>query len=784
MAKSTVGSLWINIKANTMGLAKGLGKSRGMLGKFGKFAKSPAGMATIAFAGLTAGIYAMGRALVSAVKVWMDFDKAMSKVKSIMLSATNNEFKRLTDQAKMLGATTANTATEIAEAMANLGRAGFDTSEIEASVKSVSNLANATGMEMAEASDILAVGVRAFGLEAGESARVADVLALTASKTNTTVQELGEGMKYVAPIAKQLGFSIEETSAMLGKLADAGIKSTMGGTALRKIMLSLGTDIEEHGTKAFYDFMSVQHGVTENFMKFGARAVTASGVLQDMSKETAELTGELDKASGTADEMARISLDNLSGDVTILTSAVSGLAVAIGEQLDPALRTATQSATGFFSGLTAGFEALDNGVEGTSSSLNLWNGLLLGVGTVVLALAGVVKFLWNAVQMAFYAIAGIVSGALSAVMDGLKWATKGVQAFMGIFMDTSDWDVGNVFADMATELNRESVALWTTADEQAGEGVHALGLGLAEGVSAQYNALFGAGEELGNGVGTGIAKGVEDSTKKARKPIADSLADMLTKMSDWKISLQDEWDFQGWETWEINANKAIALLDKMGGQEEEIANIWEMIDFKNHLDDLVELEEKMKSMKKESETIFESVMTPFEKFESEKANLDKIFSNGFLSDETYDRALKKLEKTLEDTKAKIEVGVNSEGFVAGVTEGLQTAMGTIKIAGEVTKSELMAEKTLSVQKNMQSLTEAVKQSTKKTADVLSGTVETEVNGLQEAVTSGVTSATVTANMNADVLEALAEKNNEINTKGFENVVQELKNLATKSSPLT
>lgn len=772
MAKSTVGSLWINVKANTMGLAKGLSKSRGMLGKFGKFASSPAGMATVAFAGLTAGIYAMGRALVVSIGKWMEFSKAMSEVRSILLGATSEEFKRLTEQAKLLGATTANTATEIAGAMTNLARAGFDTSEIEASVKSVSNLANATGIEMSEASDLIAVGVRAFGFEASEASRVADVFALTASRTNTTVTELGEGMKYVAPVAKQLGFSLEETTAMLGKLADAGIKSTMGGTALRKMMLMLGGDIEEHGTKAFFDFMSTQQGVITNFEKFGARAVTSAGVLQDVSDEVAELTEELDKASGTAEKMSKIQLDNLTGDVTLLKSAIDGLAIAVSEDLDGALRETTQTATGFVASLTAGIDELSVEIDKTSVSTELWSGVLLVVNTILTTLYSVVILLINGIQAIGMAIGALVSGALTALMGGITAVFIGFKELFGLFMDTSGWEEAeNVLADITISLGEQTKNMFLGMTEEIEEGAHAVTVGLYKGVKSTYNSLFNGGKQIGDAIGDGASKGIEESTDKNKKKLKLGIDALLEEARQLVPALQEQINTFG-------MGKAEALAYAVAQKEVTSELVDQAVALENQLEALKEKQKADQKLASDAQSVIESLRTPQEVYDAEVSNLQKMVDAKLLTLEQFEKAVSNLKT---DTEDEIEINIVTKGIV----EGIETALGTVKIAGEVDKTEQIAEKTLSVQKNMESLTEAVKQSTKKTADALSGTVETEVNGLQEAVTSGVTNATVTANMNADVLEELAKKNNDINAKGFESVVQELKNMNNnQSSPLT
>ena len=752
MAKGgTVGSLWINVKANTMGLSKGLGKARGMLGKFGKFASSPAGLATVAFAGLTAGVIALGRGLSESVKKWMEFSNAMSEVRSVLLDVTNNEFKKLTDQAKLLGATTANTATEIAGAMTNLARAGFDSSEIEKSVESVSNLANATGMEMAEASDLIAVGVRAFGLDASEASRVADVFAMTASKTNTTVAELGEGMKYVAPVAKQLGFSIEETSAMLGKLADAGIKSTMGGTALRKMFLMLGKDIEEHGTEAFFDFMSTQQGVIKNFETFGARAVTSAGVLQDVSDEVARLTGELYEATGTAKTMSEIQLDNLEGDITLLKSAVDGLAIAVGEDLDNAMRSTTQTATGFVSSLTAGINELSVEIEKTSVGTRMWHGVLLVVNTILVALYGIVILLINAIQAIGYAIGALVSGALMLLMGGITSVFVGFKELFGLFMDTSGWEgAENFLWDITTGLGEQAGSMFSAMTEEIEEGAHAVTVGLIDGVVAVKNDLFGGGKAIGDAIGEGAKEGIEENVKKTQEVLDEGVAKLLEQVQKLVPKLQEQID-----TFGMGKAEALAYALAQKGVTSELAH--QAVELEKQLEALKEKQKADQKLASEAERVIESLRTPQQIYDDEVANLQKMVDAKLLTLEQFKLAVERLKTdTAEDD---IEVNIVTKGII----EGLETALGSVKVAGQVSKTEQLAEKSASIQEKMQTLTESISASTSVTANVLENSID---------------------KLSSEGLEELAKEGNEINRNGFNSVVAELKNIANKEVPLT
>tara|TARA_R100000655_G_scaffold71369_2_gene109746 strand:+ start:1853 stop:4117 length:2265 start_codon:yes stop_codon:yes gene_type:complete len=749
----TVGSLFINVKANTIGLQKGLNKARGMLGSFGKFAKSPVGMALVAFGGLTAGVALLRRALSSVISQFMEFGKAMSEVKSVMLGITNSDFKRLTEQAKLLGATTANTATEIANAQANLARAGFSTSEIEASVKAVSDLANATGMEMAEASDIIAVGVRAFGLEASEAVRVADVLGMAASKTNTTVAELGEGMKFVAPVAKQLGFSIEETSAMLGKLADAGLKSTLGGTALRKIMLELGPAISKGGTQAFFEFMSTQKGVIKNFETFGARAVTAAGVLQDVSKEVKILEEELNNAAGTTDLMAKISLDNLSGDVIKLQSAISGLALAIGDELDVTLREATQSATGFVAALTAGINELSIETNKVALTTQIWNGILLGLNAILLLVVGVVKFLFNAIQAISQFIAGVVVGAIGGLILALGFLFDAFKAVLSIFMDTSGLDsISDFFFDTKDDLMALSKSLFINMEEDSKEGVHAVTTGLASGVKAQYEVLFGSGKSAGEGVGDGIKKGIQDSVEKVKEEtekIDKVLAQNLESADKLVTRLQEQID-----TFGMSAAEAIKYKVGLKGVTSENANL--AVELEKQLEIMKEKKKADEKIAADAQRVIESLRTPEQIYDDEVSKLQKMVDAKLLTLEQFEKAVKNLKTEAEEP---VEVNIVTKGII----EGLQSALGTIKVAGQVSKTEMLAEKSVSIQKNMEKLTDSIKTSSEVTANVLENSVSTLSN---------------------ENLEQLAKEGNEINKKGFDSIVDRLEKLNTMGSPLT
>src|SRR5699024_449046 len=142
-------------------------------------------------------------------------------------------------QARELGQTTQFTASQAADGMKYLAMAGLDANEIMAAMPGMLDLAVAGNLDLGTTADIASDTMAAFGLEASEATRVADVLAKTATSSNTNIEMLGDTMKYVAPVARTAGMSLEETSAMAGLLANVGIKSSQAGTTMKSMLLKL-----------------------------------------------------------------------------------------------------------------------------------------------------------------------------------------------------------------------------------------------------------------------------------------------------------------------------------------------------------------------------------------------------------------------------------------------------------------------------------------------------------------------------------------------------------------
>lgn len=331
----------------------------------------------------------MGIGASDVLNTFNGFEEGMSGVRALT-SATDSEFLLLRETAKSLGASTSFSATQAAEGMQNLASAGFSVSEIVDAMPGMLDLAASSGEDLAVASDIAATTLRGFGLEAGAASHVADVLAETAARTNASVYDTGEAMKYIAPIANVMGLSLEEVAASIGLLSDSGIKGSQAGTTLRGALTRLAKPTEDmlevmNGLNlSFYDsngkmksissivgmLKTNMAGLTDAEQQnalvtlFGQEALSGMMVLMEAGPEKiAELTESLQDCEGAASEMSKVRLDNLAGDIEELSGAMETMQLDVMEKLNPILRSAVQWLTGKIPGVQTMLEnAIDSGV--------------------------------------------------------------------------------------------------------------------------------------------------------------------------------------------------------------------------------------------------------------------------------------------------------------------------------------------------------------------------------------------------------------------------------------
>lgn len=377
------------------------------------------------------------------VKLSSDFESAMSKVSAIS-GATGSDLDALNQKAQEMGAKTKFSATESAEAFTYMAMAGWKTEDMLQGIDGIMALAAADGLDLATTSDIVTDALTAFGLSASDSGHFADVLAKAASNANTNVTLLGESFKYAAPVAGALGYSAEDTAIALGLMANAGIKGSQGGTALRSSLSRLikPTDdaaalMEKYGLsmtnaddsmKSLGQVMDMLRNNMGDLTEaeqaqaaatlFGQEAMSGMlSIINASDKDYEKLTSAIYDADGAAQEMADTMLDNLGGQLTLLKSALEGLAIQFGEILLPYIKQ-------FVTWLQNLTQKLQNLTPEQKEQIVKWAAVAASIGPVLLVVGKLVTGIGGLITTL-----GKIPGAVSSISGGM---TKLVTGFKNI----------------------------------------------------------------------------------------------------------------------------------------------------------------------------------------------------------------------------------------------------------------------------------------------------------------------------------------------------------------
>ncbi len=456
-----------------------------------------AGMAGTGLA--MSGLYAESRFIAPGI----GFDKQMSGTQAILgLDKGDAKLAAIRQQARDIGATTAFSPGDVARTQTTLARSGYKADDVLAATGSTVNLSLAAGVDIAEAADIITNMQSAFNLPTTEIQRVADVMTKGFTSSNTGLVELGEAMKYVAPIAEAAGASIESTTSMLGVLADNGIKGSMAGTGASAIfnrlqapmgkavdaIAELGVKTRDSkgnmlpvegilkdihtsfaknklGTAEQGEYLKVIFG--EEAMKGAIKLVAAAG---DGSLDNKRR--EIQNSAGTTELIAKIQTDNLDGDLKNLQSAWEDLQIEVFEKQDSALRQLTTTATDWISTVAAWTKAnpeltktLFTVVTAALSIIGVLGGIgliarpvIAGINAIIAAaslLGTVFTVAGSAIVTALGAITLPVVAVAAAVVAGALLIRKywePVSAFFGGVIEglmSAFAPVGEMFAPLA-----------------------------------------------------------------------------------------------------------------------------------------------------------------------------------------------------------------------------------------------------------------------------------------------------------------------------------------------
>lgn len=368
---------------------------------------------------LTLGVTApLMTAAGAAIQTGMQFDASMSNVYGLMssLNLSQEQMDALRDTAREMGATTRFSASEAADAMGYMALAGWDDAQVIAGIPGVLNLAAAANMDLAKASDIVTDTMTPFGMAAERAGEAADVFAYAQANSNTTVEALGEAMKYAAPTADAFGMTLQDTAAAMGALANAGIKGSQGGTTLNAMLRDMKNNAK-NGAIAIGKTKVALTNADGSYRSYAA-------IIRDIDKATSSMTASQRDAAlgaifgdeslkgilatlkqgpdaldamtegmyacgGAAADMAATMGDNLKGDLAILESGAQDMAIALSDWLMPAARGVVQGVTD----LIGKFNALDDGTKNTIFRIGAMAAaagpLLLSGGKVLTLLSGV-----------------------------------------------------------------------------------------------------------------------------------------------------------------------------------------------------------------------------------------------------------------------------------------------------------------------------------------------------------------------------------------------------------
>ncbi|MGL6193664.1 MAG: phage tail tape measure protein, partial [Thermoguttaceae bacterium] len=392
--------------------------------------------------------------LVSATNTYAKFDDAMRAVKAVT-GAVGKEFDMLTEKAKYLGRTTSFTAIQVAGAMLELGRAGFAPKEIDDSIASVLNLARATKTDLSEATRIASSSLRAFNLPAEDMTRVCDVMVAAANTSAQTLEDLGHSMAYCAPIAEKYGLTLEQTCKAIGALSNYGIKASQAGTTFRRILVNmadkdiqkqlkrLGVTVKDIKTGNMRDVATVLKDLgvaTQNMARgkkltlfkdiFGVWAMAGGASLTAASFE--RLYNAIDDAGGVAARTAKEMDSGIAGSLRMLWSAVEGVAIAIGEALNPVLQPLVDWLTKAASGLVVFITNNKQLVVSIAKTVASVLGIGVALFSVGLGFIAVGKII-GLVAVSIASIGRIFLGAFDIVLGGLAAISFVGKSFVSVF---------------------------------------------------------------------------------------------------------------------------------------------------------------------------------------------------------------------------------------------------------------------------------------------------------------------------------------------------------------
>lgn len=458
---------------------------------------------------------AIGGVAAASVTVAANFEQQMSKVQAIS-GATAEDTDRLTESARQWGRDTKYSATEAGEAFEYMALAGWKTDDMLEGIGGILNLAAASAMDLGTASDIVTDYLTAFGLSAKDAGKFADEMAYAMSHSNTTTEALGEAYKNCAATAASMGYSVEETTAVLMTMANAGVKGGEAGTALNAIMTRLATDtkgcateLSKYGVEVYdaqgnmnslSSILTGVRGVWNNLTdeqqanlaktiagtnQFSALQTIMSGLSDEAiasGMSFSDYAEALQKCDGTASDMAATMQDNFIGRLTQLKSKLEDIGITVGNTLLPFMEKAAAK----IGELADKFAALSPqqqetilkiaGVVAAIGPLLITVGKLIEAsGTVSKGIGKVVGKLATMGTTASGATGGmaVLKGALAAITSPVGIAIAAIAAITAVIVTL--WNTNEDFRNRITEIWNRIKTVFTEFGQHITDKLNSLG---------------------------------------------------------------------------------------------------------------------------------------------------------------------------------------------------------------------------------------------------------------------------------------------------------------------
>lgn len=565
---------------------------------------------------------------IAAAKVGGDFEAQMSRVKAIS-GATGSSFEELRQQAIDLGAKTAFSAKESAAGMENLASAGFNAKEIMEAMPGLLDLAAVSGGDVALASENAATALRGFNLDASQSGHVANVFAKAAADTNAEVGDMGEAMKYVAPVANTMGLSLEEVAAAIGIMSDAGVKGSQAGTTLRGALSRLAKPtkpmiekMQELGI-SFYDasgkmiplkdqisvlkksFTGLTQEQKNNALVtlYGQESLSGMVALVDKGPDAlGKLTSSLENSDGAADKMARTMQDNMNSSLEQMMGALESAAIVIQKVMAPAVRKIADAVSGMVDMFVSAPEPVQKMIVVIGLIVAAIGPLLVIFGQAVvtiqrvkvgfMALQAGLALMETSLAAVILPVLGIVAAIAAVIVIGVlvyknwdKIVAFGKKAWANITKFVSDaakaikekWgDITQWFSDTWNNIKNGAKGLWDGTIQGAKDAV--------DSVKNAWNGIKEWFANLWKGTTSGLAS-AWDSVTTTLAPFVETIKTIFQPMLDFFSGLWGQVKTIFGSAWEIIKTvvmgPVLLLIDLITGDfnqfKEDFGMLWQTL---------------------------------------------------------------------------------------------------------------------------------------------------------------------------------------------------------------